>query len=313
MAHLIRITTILLFILSFSNLKAETWNEPWQKEIIEKSDYFVLGKVIEKTDSFAKIKVEKNFGDKTLPEVIIIDDYFLLELTSSSGQELENDLENNISFYLLLKMNSKGNFSLPTPTSGHARLDENKNVYATYRHSYHLALVPQSIYELTFNNIWDYYKRNIINEKEINDFINRELKNKPASFDEDEINDFFLQHVALETAYLLDLTPDFNEVIKFAKSDNFHSKVSALQLLGNYKTKEANEFLFNSIQDLNYDNFQKVISIWAIKKNGDIVFINKLKSIKDNLSDEETGFGGNIMDPRVGTYFPTPKIAVESL
>ena len=266
MMHLFRIVTILFFTLSFSNLKADTWDEPWQKEIIEKSDYFVLGRVIEKTDTYAKVKIEKNFGDNALPKVIIIDSYYLLELMSSSGHGVEIDLEKNFSYYLLLKKNEKGNFSLPTPTSGHAKVDENNNVFATYRHSYHLALVPQNIYELTYQNIWSYFKKKKFDNDKINQFINQELSKKPAGFEEDEINEFFIQHAALETAYLLDLKPSLTEVIKFAKSDNYHSQISALQLLGNYKTKEANEFLFNAIQDITYDNFQKVIAIWAIKK-----------------------------------------------
>ena len=75
--------------------------------------------------------------------------------------------------------------------------------------------------------------------------------------------------------------------------------------------KITKEFLFEFIQSENNDNFEKVIAIRSLKKIGGEEFKTKLLKIADKLSDEETGFGGNIMDPRVGTSFPSPKQAVE--
>ena len=313
MKHPIKFLGILIIFFCFSNIKAETWNEPWQKEIIEKSDYLVFGEVINNDGKEAVIVIKKNLGENKTSDTIVVNDFFLLDLTSSSGQNLKFPLNKGVFYYLFLKKNNSGNYSLPTPTSGFANVDENNMVYATYRHSYHMCLIPQSIYEMTYKNIWSYYKTKKFDKEKVLDFINIELKKKPANFDDKEINDFFLQHAALESAYLLNLTPNIDEVIKFANSDNFHSKVSAIQLLGNYKNKQADTFLFNVVEKSEYDNFQKVIAIWSLKKSGNEYYIKKLKEIKATLSNDKKGFGGNLMDPRIGTFFPSPKVAVESL
>src|SRR5690606_21441609 len=156
----------------------------------------------------------------------------------------------------------------------------------------------------TYKNIWNYYKNKKFDKEEIMTFINKELSEKPATFDDKEIDTFFLQHSALETAYLLNLAPNLDEVLKFAKSDNFHSKVSAIQLLGNYKNEKAASFLFSIVQNDEFDNFQKVVAIWALKKSNNKKYIQKLKEVKNKLSDKAKAFGGNLMDPRVGTHFP---------
>lgn len=313
MKYLTRVLGILIVFFFTAKLKAETWNEPWQKEIIQKSQFFILGKVIENDGKNAKISVEKKFGNEQIPNEIVIDNYFFFQLTSGSGHEIHNNLEKAVSYYFLLTKNKNNNYSLPTPTSGFAEINEDKKVRATYRHSYHQALISQDIYEMTYKNIWSYYKYKTFDNNQINQFINLQIGKKAAGFSEEEISDFYLQHSALETAYLLDLTPSIEQVFKFAKSENFHLRVSALQLMGNYNTKQSNDFLLNSVKNKNVDNFEKVIAIWAIKKSNDKEYIKELKLLEKSLSTEETGFGGNIMDPRVGTYFPDPRQAVEDL
>lgn len=301
------------FLLSFSYSKAETWDEPWQKEIIQKSDYFVLGKVTEVNDHSLKIQIIKNIGKSKIENEIIIDDFFMLHLTSSSGHGVHFEFENGETAYFFLQKNKNGNYSLPTPTSGFALVDEENNVSATYRHSYHQALISQEIYEFTYLNIWHYYKKKKYKKNKISEFIKAQLEIEPAGFEDDEINQFFLQHVALETAYLLNLSPDFNLVMKFANSDNYHSRISAIQLLGIYNSTQSKEFLFSTLNNDKFTDFEKVIAIWALKKTDDKNYISKVKNLSDSLSDESNGFGGNIMDPRVGTYFPSPKEAAEKL
>lgn len=312
MKNIKKLLFALIFLFSFSNLIAETWNEPWQKEIIQKSDYFVFGKIIENSGKNVKVQIVKRFGNQIIPDEIIIDNYFLLDLMSASGESMTTDLKKESSYYLFLKKNKNNNYSLPTPTSGFALLDD-ENVRATYRHSYHQALIPQSIYEVTYENIWNYYKTEIFDKTKITNFINEQISKSPAGFEENEISSFYLQHSALETSYLLDFSPDIKSILKFAQSDNFHLRVSALQLLGNYKTKESNDFLVSTILNKTSSNFEKVIAIWSLKKSGNKEHIEILKKNISQLSDKSEGFGGNIMDPRVGTYFPSPKGAVENL
>ncbi len=303
-----------LFLLQLVGVKADTWDEPWQKEIIEQSDYFVLGKVIKSSDESVKIHVLHNFGYPQLDVNIEIDDFFLLKLTSSSGQPKKFQLKNNEMYYFFLKKNEKGNYSLPTPTSGFAHLDEDQMVSATYSHSYHKAVLPQEIYEFTYTNIWNFYKYDRFDKRQINDFVDYYLSQTPAGFEDDEIEIFNHQYAAMQTAYLLGLSPKLELVEKFVVCENFYSRVSGLQLLSNYTSKGAKNILYESLlNDELYTNFEKVIAIWSLKKIGDKNYIQRVVELKDQLSNETTGFGGNAMDPRVGTLFPSPMEAAEKI
>jgi hypothetical protein len=306
--------TLLFLFFSPLKLKADTWDEPWQKEIIEQADYFILGKVTSVSSESVTVKVLEEFSRSNLPIEIVIDGFFMLRMTSTSGQPKNFNLKGDQYYYLFLKKNDKGNYSLPTPTSGFAHLDGQQYVSATYRHSYHQAVMPQDIYEFTYKNIWSHFKQKKYDKKQVNDFIDFYLSKEPAGFEDHEIEVFYHQHAALETAYLLGLTPKFNIIQKFLTSNNFHSRISALQLLGNYNnSKDAKNFLYESLTDDLYSDFEKVIAIWSLKKIGDQAIIQKAKELKDIVSDKAMGFGGNIMDPRVGTQFPSPKEALGKL
>ena len=57
-------------------------------------------------------------------------------------------------------------------------------------------------------------------------------------------------------------------------------------------------------------NFQKKkLAIQALAKVGNKRQKQKVMKRVEELSEEETGFGGNIMDPRVCTTVPNPKRA----
>lgn len=310
--HKIKLLVILILTLGLqTNLKAETWNEPWQKEIIQKAEYFVLANVIELDSLGVHLEIMQNFGQNKLPNRILINGFSLLNLGSSSGQGVHYDFEKGQNLYFLLTKKEDGNFAIPTPTSGFAVLDEESNVFATYRHSYHQALIPKDIYELTYQAIWNYYHNLEYDKSSVMEFINEQIEKEPAGFAENEISTFFLQHASLETAYLLDVPIELNRIKKFAQSDNFHSKVSSVQLMSLIDDKDTKEFLFEFIQNDDNDNFEKVIAIRSLKKIGGKEYETKLLGIAENLSDEDTGFGGNIMDPRVGTRFPSPRQAVK--
>ncbi len=313
--RLIKIALFLILTLTIqTKVSAETWDEPWQKEIIKSADYFVLAKVLSNIDSIGtEIEILKYFGNQKLEGKILINGFSLLNMTSSSGHGTHLDFEKDQIIYFLLTKRKDGNYAIPTPTSGFAVLDEDKNVYATYRHSYHQALVPQVIYEKTYTEIWNYYKTSEFNRENVLQLINENIDKDPAGFDENEISTFFLQHATLETAYLLDISIGLERLKKFVESDNFHSRVSALQLLSNLNNEETKDYLFDFVNNEQNENFEKVIAIWSLSKIGGKKYKEKLLGIVENQSDEETGFGGNIMDPRVGTHFPSPKGAIEKL
>lgn len=302
----------IILILIACQLSAITWNEPWRKEIIQKSEHFVLGKVISTMDSIIRIEVLRDFSNSLQGE-INIDGFFLLDICSSSGSHgPELNFELNEESYFFLKKGEKGNYKLPTPTSGADRIVEGK-VFSTFRHSYHQAALDPEVYEIAYNAIWKYYNNISFENKEINDFINESLKLTPANFNEDEIDLFFIQHAALETAYLLEIDLDIEIVTKFIESGNFHLQISGLRAMGIISTDKSYEYLIEYVKNEEVNNFNKVIAIWSIWEFGSSKEKRNLWKLKNMMSDDEIGFESNLMDSRICTYFPSPKGAIIDL
>tara|TARA_B100000809_G_scaffold241111_1_gene264021 strand:+ start:69 stop:1037 length:969 start_codon:yes stop_codon:yes gene_type:complete len=303
--------TLLSIVITVSSY-ATTWDEPWQKEIIQKSEYFALGKVVSANDSLVTIEITKSFG-KNISGIITIDNFFLLDLCSSSGGHgAEFIFEKGEEGYLFLKKGINGNYQIPTPTSGFDRIVD-KKVHATYRHTYHQAAIPVEIYEFTYKEIWNKYHSGTFKREPILEFINENLSKEPASFEEDEIELFFRQHAALETAYLLDIHLDFDILRKFASCENFHSRVAAIRVMYNLNNDQVKTYLLEYLLDKDKDDFTKVIAIWSLWKMDDSEIRKRLWKMRKKLSDEDNGFGGNIMDPRVCTHFPSPQYAIIEL
>lgn len=148
--------TLFLVIIGVSSY-ATTWDEPWQKEIIEKSEYFAYGTVLSASDSLVTVEIVKSFGNIKLPKIITIDNFFMLHLCSmSGGHGPEFNFDKGEKGYFFLKKGENGNFQIPTPTSGFDRIVDGK-VHATYRHTYHQAAVSPEIYEFTYKEIWRKY------------------------------------------------------------------------------------------------------------------------------------------------------------
>lgn len=305
---------VVVLVLFLSNAIGCTWNEPWQKEILKEAEYFVLGKVVAGEDSVGfSVQIEKSFGSDTLSGEIVIEGCFMAGHSSSADHGSHFNFEEGDYGYFLLKKYGPNSYALPSPTSGFAKVVSDTSVYATYRHSYHQAVIPIEIYERTYIEIWDYYKRGVFDKDSIMTFIEEYMSKPVATFEKEELPVFFLQHAALETAYLLDLELDFFKTMVFVSERNWHSTVSGLQLLGKIKGPNTTELLLDFIGEKKNDNFHIVIAIWALGEIAEKKDIKVLRKLVKKLSDEDTGFGGNIMDPRVGTRFPSPKAAAEKL
>lgn len=306
----------ILFLLGTIKTLATTWDEPWADKVIKEADYFVLADIISfDEEKGIKIKIIKQLGGTKLPSEIEITDYYLLELMSSSGghgAEFPSfkDIKQS---YFFIKKNPQGKFCISTPTSGFDYIKDQK-VYATYRHSYHQASVPIDIYEMTMTAIFNNYHNLEYDQKSIANYIEKSLSLKPAGFGDDEINTFFLQHVALETIFHLRLNNYFNVILPFFNdSSNFHNRVSASRALVGSNNKEVIKLLINKIATNKEDDFTTVNCIWTLKEFKPREMKLELEKLIENASTEDNGFGGNIMDPRVATSFPTVKNALEDL
>ena len=62
------------------------------------------------------------------------------------------------------------------------------------------------------------------------------------------------------------------------------------------------------------EGFAKVMAVWGLRRLDAREFLERLVAFIPNAATEKTGFGGSIMDPRVGTRFPASvKAAAEEL
>lgn len=307
----------ILFLLISPSAKATTWDEPWQDEIIKNSEYFVYAEVI-KNDHIkgTTINILKSICGKELSGEILISDFYLLHLCSYSdghGPEFQFDKEEN--YYFFLAINEDGNYCISTPSSGFAYLDQEENkVFATYRHSYHQALVDPELYEKTMTTLFQFYHNEPYETQYIIEFATEYLNKSPAGVEEFELENFFNQHVAMEMLYHLKLGGFYEELKYFLQDNsNFHNQISAARALRAYNTEECKTLLIEAIANPDYDDFVKVICIWTLQEFKPIGKKTELEALVDSVSDLDNGFGGNIMDPRVCTNFPTVKTALKEL
>jgi hypothetical protein len=293
---------------------ATTWDEPWKDKVIKEADSFVLAKIKSFDKYSVTIEIIKTLAGKELRGSIEITDFYHLNLQNSQeGRNIHFDFGGIKESYFFIKKNEKEKYCIATPTTGFDYVEGGK-VNATYRHSYHQALVPIEIYEKTMTAIFNNYHYQPYDKKFINDYVKEFLSRKPAGIDTSESETFFGQHVALECIYHLRLKGFYQYIIPYLNdTSNLHNQVSAARALIAYNTSGCKQELLKVISDTTRRNFVQVICIWTLTAFNPKELKEKLIKIKETASGEPNGFGGDVMDPRVGTYFPTVKEALEKL
>jgi len=312
----------LLYFLFNLPFFATTWDEPWQEKVIKESDTFAKIKVIS-TDEQKGVKAVliKNLAGEKLTSEIVINNFYFMNLTTLNHEHLPGFyFKESKDYYVFLKQGDDGNYMLPTPTSGWADMDS-INVFATYRHSYSKAIVPIDMYENSmtakFNRVKNLKYDKIYIDNLINTYLNIE-PSSPVGSDMSSVaaRNFFLQHVALECVYYFGDTTYimyYDKLLKFINFDFYHTQVSAIRALSSINTKESRKSIFEFLKGKG-DNFSKVIAVWSLEKMNATECKNELAEYFKNASTEEVYFDTDIMDPRVGTYFPkSVKNAVQIL
>jgi len=290
------------------NANATTWDEPWHDEVMRNSDAFVKVKITA-SDSVVKAEVIKFIAGARTPEQIELKGYWRLTLTSisSASGELRMPFAPGQVYYLFIKKSEKANtYQIPTPTSGWAGL-QGAVVAATYRHSLHKALVPEEIYEKSMQAIFNGTKGQPYDTDFIEKFTKEQLTQRVAALSQEDsamTKRFFLQHVALESFYHLGKGADLAVLIPFTESDNYHVQISACRAVSRIDSPSSRELLMKFIEGKNGVGFAKVMCVWGLRRLNAKGMIPRLEAFVKTGADQETGFGGDIMDPRVGTYFP---------
>ncbi|WP_395745575.1 HEAT repeat domain-containing protein [Prosthecobacter sp.] len=301
------LTASAFLLLSFGPAAATTWDEPWQKQIIENSDALVRVKIVKSSPSRVEFAVIKQVAGEKLGEKGSLVGFSMLNFGSYSVKEDVFELSPKIEYYLFVKKaEKKGEYLLPTPTSGFAATRKGTTT-ATYRHSHHQALVSDADYEMTMAAIFKELKHEKPDLGLVRKYIAEQLAQKPADIPEDpkdeEFGRFCRQHVALETLYYLG-GADLAQLEPFLKHQNWHVQTSAVRALGRMPRAESLERLLAFIADPERAGFPKVMAVWALRDLNATEAAPKLREMLKSTKDEETGFGGNIMDPRVATSFP---------
>lgn len=305
----------LLVVINTTNSYATTWDEPWADKVIKEASSFVLGKVVSNDSKKGiQIVVIKTVSGKELKDTILISNFYSLSICSSSGGHgAEFHTRIIDSCYFFINQNLKREFCIATPTTGFDYVRDGQ-VMATFRHSYHQASVPVFVYEKVMIAVFNNYHNLSYDKNYINKFVSENLSKSPAGFGENEINTFFLQHVALECVYHLKLEINGNLLPPFLNDkNNFHSQVSAARAMSRIKT-EANKIeLLKAISDTTKRDFVRVMCVWSLSELEPKELKAQLQKLGKSASNESGGFGGNIMDPRVCTHIPTLKDALKEL
>ena len=298
----------LCFIIAH-DARATTWDEPWHDEVMRNSDSFVKVKITANEGSVVKAELIKFLAGARTPAQIELKGYWSLTLTSisSASSELGMPFTPGQIYYLFIKKSAKTNaYQIPTPTSGWASL-HGADVAATYRHSFHKALVPEEIYEKTMQAIFNGARGQPYDTDFIEKFTKEQLSQSVAALSQEDLamtKRFFLQHVALESFFHLGKGADLALLIPFTESDNYHVQISACRAVSRIDSPASRELLMKFIEGKNGVGFAKVMCVWGLKRLNAKGMIPRLEAFVKTGADQETGFGGDIMDPRVGTYFP---------
>ena len=300
------LTVVACFIFAHT-AHATTWDEPWHEDVMRNSDSFVKVKITENTGSRFKAEVLQFLGGIKTPDKIDLEGFSLLQVmsTSSHAHELQLPFRVGQTYYIFVKKSEKTNaYQIPTPTSGWAII-EGASVPATYRHSYHQALVPPDVYEKTMQEIFKGIKGQQYDEAFMNRFIKGQLTQPVAVLNNDPamMSKFFLQHVALESFYHLGKGADLGLLVPFVNSGSYHVEISACRAVSRINSKESKEVLMKFIEGKG-SGFAKVMSVWGLQRLNAKEMIPRLEAFVKTGVDQETGFGGSIMDPRIATMFP---------
>jgi len=313
----IQACSFLLLCFAFSTpVFATTWDEPWHKDVVAKADSFGLYQAVSSTSRHAVFRKVQTFAGAATEESVEVDGFYGLTLmsTSSISPGIDGDWDETFRsgsrYYLFLKKAPTGKtWKIATPTTGFASIQTTGKVVATYRISLHQATVDPKIYELTqtciFVRLHGSDKCSPEAYKYIDDQVSVAAPTMSGNVLPDQVDRFFTQHAALETAYLAGYPLPLEILSKFLANAYIHIQISGVRALSVSNLKDRNQLLMTFVMDRMKDPVARVIAVRMIREVNARDLKDQVITYLPNASSEETGLGMNIMDPRVGTVFPS--------
>ncbi|MEZ6194811.1 MAG: HEAT repeat domain-containing protein [Planctomycetota bacterium] len=286
-----------------------TWNEPWHDEVVRGSAAFVKARVIRNEDGVRVwFRRSKHLAGMDVPPVFSVDRYTRIRLQSySTGSYPDLNFAVGEEVYLFLDRETRPpGWGLATPASAVAGISP-QGVSATYRISMDQALVPPDVYERSQVAIFRHLHDEPVDRAWADEFMETWLRKPPAELvigSAEASGDFFMQHVALELFHRLGGDEDVALLEPFLTCPTAQTRVSAVRALGRIDTEAARERLLAYLKAKS-DGNSRWMAVEALRRQDARALAPRLRALLVNLDDERAGFRLNIMDPRVGTRFPS--------
>jgi len=292
------------------------WDEPWHKEVVAGADSFGLFEVVSTTPFRTVFKKVRSLAGAATGDSLEVDGFYNgspLSTSSVNGgfdDEWALHFDAGKSYYLFLKKApSGGTWRIATPSAGYALIGTDGKVVATYRISLHLAVVDPKIYELTQTCI---FLRLHGQEKclpEVYKLIDEQAAIAPpvmiGNLAAGQLERFFMQHVALETAYLVGYPIPLDTLTKFLLNSSFHVQISGVRAIAASNVKDRNQALLMFVMDEKKNPVARIVAVRMIRELNARELKDKLIAYFPDASIEPAGLEINIMDSRVGTVFPS--------
>jgi hypothetical protein len=306
---------LFLLIGNICAAQTSTWDEPWHEQVVKGADTFILAK-IKAVDARKGLTVDvlRPLGGSTIKGTLRITDFYALSICGTLGSSPPGfRFRTSDTCYFFLKKTAPDTYSMATPTTGFAVVFSG-GVRATYRHSYHQAMVPQDVYEPTMGAIFRHYHGLPYDTAYVRGFVSRTLALPPAASNTEGRDTFFRQHVALESIYHLSLPGYYEVVLPFLHdTTTFHTPVSAARALTASNTRAAHQQLLALVRNPQALAFTRLIAVRSLAAGHPSELKRDLKKLVRSTSDEKITFGGNLLDPRICTRLPSLKAALTQL
>ena len=300
---------LLVALVCHCNAQATTWDEPWHKEVVSGATSLGFYEIVSSQPHKVTLKQLKHIAGDDTGATAQLQSFYALRLTSlSSGDKPEFRLPQGRRAYFYLKRVDTG-WAMATPTSGYALLDANGKVAATYRFSAHQAWIDPQLYETTQRCIFQKLHGAEHCDPTITTFIATELAKPASGIGPGETpegqQEFFRQHAALETAGLIGTTLPEDLLERFLTKSDVHVQISALRALAGSSRSDKADRLIRFVEDNNATMPARVVAVLLLKEVGAHQMKARMQAYASHASEEETGLGIALMDPRIGTWFPS--------
>lgn len=298
---------ILLIFLSCNTL-AHTWDEPWHKSVVADATSLGLYEVLNNNGGELTLKLKKHIAGQETEKELQVSKFYLYGVTSTSTMADRHDFNYEKGQFIYALLNHSNNaYAVATPTAGIDRILDDGGVVATFRHTLHQTHIASELYEMAqrciFNALHDKScEQNTI--KNIVEPLEQRVAVLSPEASKEDFSLFFKQHVALETAYLIKHPLPLKQLNLFLDSEFFHVQVSAVRALSvaarPTKQKELLEYALNEKKD----GIARVMAIIMLDEIKAYDQASELENSLSLLSEQEVYIGANIMDPRIGTWYP---------